>query len=69
MLGAIGGVSEKKVPYFGVLFIKDPTLLFGVLHKGPLLSETPISFRAWDLGPLVWAEASGLKVRSLGFLV
>ena len=30
----------KGVPYFGVLILR--ILLFGVLHWGPLFSETPI---------------------------
>ena len=34
------GVSEIRVPYFGVLIIR--ILLFRVLYQGPLFSETPI---------------------------
>ena len=33
------GVSEIRVPYFGVLIIG--VLLFRVLYWGPLFSETP----------------------------
>ena len=33
------GVSENRVPYFGVLIIR--ILLFRVQEKGPLFSETP----------------------------
>ena len=32
--------SKIRVPYFGVLIIR--ILLFGVLHEGPLFSETPM---------------------------
>ena len=35
----MGGSEKKGVPYFGVLIVR--ILLFGVLHKGPLFSETP----------------------------